>query len=185
FDVNYRFPQFALGQFNFNTNWTYVNDFHAYTAPGSPRTEYRDGNSANVGGATPKWRGATMLSWRKKQWGAGLGLYYTGSFTDLNATTTQAIWDSLGNPGYIKPVFNNGAYSYRYVVHDSKSYNTYVSYRFAARDRWLKDTSLRFGVNNVFNAEPPLSADSRGYEPSLYNVMARGRTYSMQVTKKF
>ena len=184
FDVNYRFPRLAVGQLNLNTNATYLNDFHAYTAPGSPRTEYRSGNSANVGGATPVWRGGANLTWKKDRWGAGLGLYYIGRFTDVNATTTQATWDSLGNPAYIQPVFNNGAYSYRYVVHDSKSYNLFVSYRLSSANRWLNDTSFRLGVNNLFNAEPPLSADSRGYEPSLYNVMARGRSYSLQVTKK-
>jgi iron complex outermembrane recepter protein len=184
FDVNYRLPPFAVGQFNFNTTWTYLNDFHAYSAPGAARSDYRNGNSANVGGATPVWRGATTLTWRKKQWGAGVGFYYTGRFTDVNATTTQAIWDSLGNPGYIQPIFNNGAYSYRYVVHDSKSYNVFLSYRVQSDNRWIRNTSFRLGVNNVFNAEPPLSADSRGYEPSLYNVLARGRTYSLQITKK-
>jgi len=75
FDINYRFRPLPVGQLNFNTNWTYLNDFHSYTAPGSPRTEYRDGNSANVGGATPKWRGGSTLTWRKNQWGAGLGFY--------------------------------------------------------------------------------------------------------------
>jgi outer membrane receptor protein involved in Fe transport len=184
FDVNYRLPQFTVGQFTVNTSWTYLNDYHAYTAKGAARTEYRDGNSVNVGGATPKWRGSATLTWRKKQWGAGLGFYYTGRFTDLNATTTATQYADLGAPGYLQPVFTNGAYSYRYVVHDSKSYNVFASYRFAAKSRWLNQTSIRFGVNNVFNAEPPLSADSRGYEPSLYNVLARGRTYSLQVTKK-
>ena len=53
-----------------------------------------------------------------------------------------------------------------------------------AQNRWLNNTAIRFGVNNLFEAKPPLSADSRGYEVGLYNVMARGRTYSLQVTKK-
>ncbi len=184
FDINYRFPQLAVGQFNFNTNWTYMNDFHAYSAPGSPRTEYKGGNSANVGGASPDWRGSTTLTWRKNQWGGGVGLYYVASYTDVGATTTQATWDSLGNPSYIKPVFNNGAYSYRYVVHDTKTYNVFGSYRLASQNRWLNQTSFRLGVNNLFNAKPPLTSDSRGYEVSLYNVMARGRTYSLQITKK-
>ncbi len=184
FDINYRFPQWSVGQFNFNTNWTYLNDFHAYSAPGAARTNYRGGNSANVGGATPDWRGSTTLSWRQKQWGAGLGMYYIASYTDVNATTTQAVWDSLGNPTYIKPIFNNGAYSYRYVVHDTKNYNVYVSYRVTAQNRWLNDTHLRLGVNNLFDAKPPLSADSRGYEVGLYNTMARGLTWSFQATKK-
>lgn len=184
FDVNYRFPQLALGQFNFNTGWTYLRDFHAYTAAGAPRTELRNTNSTNVGGATPIWRGNASLTWRRKQWGAGFGFYYTGSVTDVNATTTSAIWDSLGNPSYIKPVFNNGAYSYRYVIHDAKTYNVFLSYRTQTQNRWLNNTNIRLGVNNLFDAKPPLSADSRGYEPALYNVMARGLTWSVQVTKK-
>jgi outer membrane receptor protein involved in Fe transport len=184
FDVNYRFPKFAVGQFNFGTNWTYLNDFHAYTSAGSARTEYRNGNSSSIGGATPIWRGATTLTWRKDRWGAGLGMYYIGRFTDVNATTTKATWDSLGNPGYIMPVFNNGAYSYRFIVKETMTYNLHLSYRLASSNRWLNQTSVRFGVNNLFNLEPPLSADSRGYEPSVHNVIARGRSYSLQVTKK-
>ena len=184
FDVNYVVPRLKFGNLTFNTNWTLLNDFHAYNTAGARRTEYRGTNSANVGGASPKWRGAATLSWRRKAWDAGLGFYYIGRYTDVNATTTQVIYDSLGAPGYIQPVFNNGAYSYRYVVHDSKSYNVHAAYRISAGNRYLNDTSIRVGVNNVLDAKPPLSADSRGYDVSVYNTMARGRTYSLQVTKK-
>jgi outer membrane receptor protein involved in Fe transport len=184
FDVNYRLPQLPIGQLTFNTSWSYLNDFHAYSSAGAARTNYREGNSSNVGGATPIWRGSTSLTWKKKQWSGGLAMYYIGSYTDVNATTTAATWDSLGNPSYIKPILNNGAYSYRYVVHDTKSYNLFVSYRLAAQRGWLSQTTVRLGVNNLLDAEPPLSADSRGYDPSVYNVMARGRSYSLQVTKK-
>lgn len=184
FNVNYRFPKVAIGQFNIGTDWSYLNDFHAYTAVGAPRTNYRNGNSANVGGALPIWRGSTTLSWRWKNWSAGLGHYYIGSYTDVNATATATQFRDLGEPSYIKPIFNNGNFVYRYVVHDTNSYNIFGTYRFSSQNTWLKDTSVRVGVNNVLNATPPLSADSRGYEVSLYNVMARGRTYSLQVTKK-
>jgi iron complex outermembrane receptor protein len=168
-----------------DTTWTNIVDFHAYTAAGVARSEYRGNNSTNVGGATPVWRGSTTLDWRGKQWSAGVGHYYIGRYTDVNATTTSAVWDSLGRPSYIQPVFNNGAYSYRYVVHDSNAYNMYVGYRFGSQNKWLNNTSLRFGVNNVFDLKPPLTADSRGYEVGLYNVIARGRTFSGQITKKF
>ena len=63
-------------------------------------------------------------------------MYYIGRFTDLNATTTKATWDSLGNPGYIMPVFNNGAYSYRFIVKETMTYNLHLSYRFAGGGRW-------------------------------------------------
>ena len=51
--------------------------------------------------------------------------------------------------------------------------------------RWLRDTSVRVGVNNLFNTEPPLSNDNNTYEPALYNTMAKGRLYSLTVTRKF
>lgn len=184
FDINYRLPRLEIGNFKVGTTWSYLNDYHAYTSAGSARTELRESNASDVGGASPKWRGATTLTWTRQQWGAGVGFYYIGRYTDTGATTTLATWNSLDNPSYIQPVFNNGAYSYRYVVHDSKQYNVYVSYRVAAQNRYLNNTNLRLGVNNVFNAKPPLSSDSRGYDPSLYNTMARGLSWSLQVTKK-
>ena len=179
FDVSYRLPRLALGNITLNTNWTYLNDFHSYTSAGSARTEQRwtNGNA--------KWRGSVNVSWRRNAWGAGLGAYYIGSYTDSGATTTQAIWDSLGNPTYIQPVFNNGAYSYRYVVHDSITYNTFVTYRLSAQSRYLNNTNIRFGIVNLLNSKPPLSSDSRGYDPSQYNLMARGLSWSLQLTKKF
>ena len=185
FDVNYRFPEFVLGQFNFNTTWTYLNDFHAYNAPGAPRLEYRRTNSTNVGGAAPIWRGNATLSWHRKQWGAGLGFYYTGRIFDVNAVTTAPVAESLGNPSYIGSYFTSGGYAYRYVIHDAKTYNLYITYSVRAQNRWLNNTSVRVGAVNLFDAPPPLSADSRGYEPSLYNTMARGLSYSLQLTKKF
>jgi outer membrane receptor protein involved in Fe transport len=43
---------------------------------------------------------------------------------------------------------------------------------------------VRLGVNNLFDAEPPLSSDSRGYDPGIHNPLARGQTWSVQVTRK-
>ena len=70
-------------------------------------------------------------------------------------------------------------------MHDSKSYNVFATYRVSAANRYLNNTSIRLGVNNVFDAIPPLSSDSRGYDPSIYNTMARGLSWSLQLTKKF
>lgn len=185
YNVTYRLRPMAIGSFTFASTWTYLTDFHAYNAAGASRTELRGTNIVAVGGATPKWRGTTTLSWRRKGWGAGIGFYYIGSYTDSGATTTQTIYDSLGDPNYIQPVFTNGAYQYRYVVHDSKSYNVFLSYRFSAQNRYLNNTDLRLGVNNVFDAKPPLSSDSRGYDPAVYNTMARGLSWSVQLGRKF
>jgi iron complex outermembrane receptor protein len=183
FDVTYKFPRLALGNFTVNTTWTYLNDFHTYNSAGAARSDLRWSNAA--GGATPKWRGTTTLTWRKQQWSAGLSAYYTGNYTDSGATTTQSIYESLGSPSYIVPYVNNGARTYRFLVDDSISYNGYVGYRFRAKNKWIGNTAVRFGIVNLLDQEPPLSSDSRGYDPSVYNLMARGRTYSLQVTRQF
>ncbi|MBP7140909.1 MAG: TonB-dependent receptor [Opitutaceae bacterium] len=185
FDATYRLPKMDIGRFVLNTNWTYLNDFHTYVSNGAPRTELRWTNSTNVGGATPKWRGSATITWKRDNWSAGFSAYYIGNYSDVGATTSQTTYESLGSPGYIRPVFNNGANSYRFIVEDSISYNANVSYRFIRKDSWLNDTTVRLGVVNLTDETPPLVSDSRGYETGVYNLMARGRTYSMQVTKRF
>jgi outer membrane receptor protein involved in Fe transport len=184
FDLTYRFPALPLGNFTFNTTWTKLIDFHAYNAAGASRTDLLWTNSAAVGGATPIWRGSATLSWRRKAWSAGVSAYYIGDYSDSGATTTQSIADSLGNPKYIVPVFTNGSTVYRYHVSDSISYNANVSYRLRTKNKWLNDTTIRVGVVNLLNAKPPLSSDSRGYDPAIYNLMARGQSWSVQLTKK-
>ncbi|MBI5690790.1 MAG: TonB-dependent receptor [Verrucomicrobia bacterium] len=185
YNLTYRLPKLPIGSISFETTWSRLNAFFAYNSAGAPRTLLRETNLSQVGGATPVWRGASTVSWRRKQWGAGVGFYYIGRYTDTGATTTKATWDSLGNPSYIQEVYNNGSYVYRYVVHDSKSYNVNASYRFGEQAGWLKSTDIRVSVNNVLNAKPPLSSDTRGYDVGLYNTMARGRIYSLQITRRF
>ncbi len=185
FNANYRFPKTAIGSFTFDTRWTRLVTFYANTAVGVPRTQFLESNTASAGGASPKWRGNTTLSWRRQQWGAGVGVYYIGRYCDSSATTTLGNYESLGAPAYLQPFFTGGATSYRYVVHDSKAYNVFVTYRFAAKNRWFAHTDIRFGVNNVLDAKPPLSSAGEGYDTAVYNGLARGRDYSLQLTKKF
>ena len=184
FDLTYRFPATAMGNFTFNTTWTKLIDFHAYNAAGAARTNLLWTNSFTVGGATPIWRGGASISWRHKAWSAGLSAYYIGDYSDSGATTTQSIYDSLSAPGYIVPVVTNGSRVYRYHVNSSISYNTNISYRFTTKNKWTNDTTVRIGVVNLLDAKPPLSSDSRGYDPAIYNLMARGQSWSIQLTKK-
>lgn len=185
-DATYRLPRTALGNFTVNTTWSYLNDFHSYTSASAPRTDLLGTNSAAVAGATPKWRSNSTVTWRNRGWTAGLSANYLGSYTDSGATTTAAIYESLGRPGYITPVATNGTTVYRYTVSDSIDYNAYLSYNFRNHsNKLLNRTSIRVGVINLFDKIPPLASDSRGYDPSLYNQMARGRSWSFQLTKTF
>jgi outer membrane receptor protein involved in Fe transport len=114
-------------------------------------------------------------------------MFYVGNFTLAGVNTDRATYESLGSPSYIQPVFTNGSTVYRMVHRDTQTYNAFLSYRLDRGEarRWLRDTSVRVGVNNLFNTEPPLSNDNNTYEPALYNTMAKGRLYSLTVTRKF
>ena len=185
--LNYRFRPSPLGNFTFETNWTKLNAFYIYSRRNAPRTELMETNLAATSGASPKWRGNAQLNWRRDRWRAGLGMFYTGSFTLSGVTTSQAVYESLGRPSYIKPVFTNGSTVYRMVHRDTQTYNIFASYHLGRNDArsWLRDTSIRVGVNNLLDTEPPLSDDNNTYETALYNTMAKGRLYSVTVTRKF
>ena len=187
FGLNYRFRPLSLGTFTFETNGTKLNSFFIYTTRGAVRTELMETNLAATSGASPKWRGNVQLNWRRDQWSAGLGMFYTGSFTLSGVTTSRATYEALGSPASIKPVFTNGSTLYRMVHRDTQTYNAFLSYRLRKTDTrsWLRDTSVRVGVNNLFNAEPPLSDDNNTYESALFNTMAKGRMYSLTLTKTF
>lgn len=187
FGLNYRFRPLSLGTFTFETNGTKLNSFFIYTTRGAVRTELMETNLAATSGASPKWRGNVQLNWRRDQWSAGLGMFYTGSFTLSGVTTSRATYEALGSPASIKPVFTNGSTLYRMVHRDTQTYNAFLSYRLRKTDTrsWLRDTSVRVGVNNLFNAEPPLSDDNNTYESALFNTIAKGRMYSLTLTKTF
>ena len=84
-------------------------------------------------------------------------------------------------------MFTNGSTVYRMVHRDTRTYNLFLAHRFDRTDphAWRRDTSIRLGVNNLLGTEPPLSDDNNTYETALYNTMAKGRLYSLTVTRKF
>jgi outer membrane receptor protein involved in Fe transport len=47
----------------------------------------------------------------------------------------------------------------------------------------LAHVSLRFGVSNVFNAEPPFADENRGAYTGTVNP--RGRVFNLSATKRF
>lgn len=182
--ATYVIPKF-FGRWTLDTQWTQLFSFYGYNGAGTFRQEFLNSNATAVGGASPRWRGSASIAWRRNDWSASFGAFYTGSYTDAGATTTQATYDSLGAPRYLSPFFTNGLTQYRYVVRDSVFYNASVTYRFRSDKKWLDRTSIRLGVVNLTDKEPPLSSDSRGYDPAVYNNLARGRSWSVELRKTF
>jgi len=133
-----------------------------------------------------EWRSTSNIFWRKDQWHAGLGIYHVGETHDSGATTTQAIYDSLGQPSDIEPFFTQGRTIYRRVVDSFVTYNLSVGYAFDGGSHdLLRDTRVRFGLINLTDEEPPLAAESFGYDPSVSQSLLSGRSWNLQITKRF
>ena len=92
----------------------------------------------------------------------------------------------LGHPEYISKYQNStGAWLYRYLVTCSVNHNATLTYAFPKRrGSVLNDLSVRLGVNNVFDAEPPLGASASGYQQGA-GTNPRGRVFSGQISKHF
>ena len=59
------------------------------------------------------------------------------------------------------------------------------NYAFPKRERSVfNDLSLRIGVNNVFDAEPPIADADTGYQRGA-GTNPRGRVFYAQATKRF
>jgi len=191
FELSYRFPKLPIGNLNFSTEWTYVIDAYAYDAPNTPRNDLRWQGSA------PIWKGNASLTWRKGDWRAGISALHTGDYQDADGSATEANYIAAGRPEYIVNTFDTGAQRYRYLVDALTTYNAYVTYHVPKNGGFfsmisesplhglLSDTTIRLGVINLTDEEPPLAVDSRGYSTSVYNSVARGRIWSLELSRKF
>ncbi len=181
--LNYVSRAFSFGRFTLNSDWAYLRRSYTIQAPPNATPVVTD--RININGAS-RWHNASTIAWRMKNWSAGWSAYYTGSFGDTGATTTQALWDSLGHPTYITKQFTAGSYSYYYRIHDSLTYNATVAYHFgSSAPSWLHATSLRLGIINVFDKAPPLASGATGYSTGVYQNLLAGRTWTFEVTKQF
>jgi outer membrane receptor protein involved in Fe transport len=176
--LNYDFPKTPWGKFSFNSEWSY--QMRNYTETSGTITD-----NMNSGGIT-RWRGTSTFSWRLNKWEADLGAYYIGKYQDPSATTTAAIWNSLGQPKWIEKQYSGGTYTYRPLIQDTLEYNTSVSYRFDHTAKiWLRDTTFRLGVINLMDEKPPLASGNFGFDTSVYNQMAIGREFVFDLTRHF
>ncbi|MDG2534340.1 TonB-dependent receptor [Sphingomonas sp. HITSZ_GF] len=106
----------------------------------------------------PKWRVTGSLTWSKSGWQVGAFANYIGTVYDTN------FLDANGNP---------------YKLEGQVTFNLYTQYRF--KGGILDDTRIRIGARNIFDKQPPITAD--GYLGSLYSPY--GRYLYMTIGKRF
>ncbi len=177
FGLNWNLPSRPFGRLTLLANAAYLIESYTVADPGGPRiTRLLRGGSARM-------RGDAGVLWRKDRWNAGATAYYIGRLVDPGASTTAAVYESLGRPDYIAKVFDQGTTFYYSKIGSSVSWNSYVGYTIRSDSRWLKNTKLRFTVNNVFDREPPLT--SGGFIGSSQQNLLAGRAFSLEWTRQF
>ena len=119
------------------------------------------GNQIGING-NPEWRGSASLTWRQQQWRAGLFVNYVGSVFDTG------------------PAAVNGQL---FEVDSWTTMSVYGQYDFRRRDDILDQTSLRLGVRNIEDKDPPVTSTNFGYFGSLAN--ATGRYLYVTLSKSF
>ena len=108
----------------------------------------------------PEFRGTASVSWRKDGWGAGAFVNYVGEVFDT------------------APAQVNGQY---FPIKEWTTVSFYGQYAF--KDGMFDGSTVRVGVRNAFDKDPPLTASNFGYSGALHN--ATGRYWYMNLAKRF
>lgn len=176
--TQYRTPQTRLGRFTFGAEATHYLLRRSQTSASTPVLDQL-GRGGRV-----KWRANANLSWRLGSWSAGWFTSYFDSYVDTGAETTAQIYQALGGPDYIRAFNDNGVTRYLLLIRPVYQHNAWIGCRFdRSAKAWLQGTSVRLGMNNVLDTDPPLTADQYGFRTGAANP--RGRQFTMEVSKKF
>jgi hypothetical protein len=183
FGFRYELRGLPIGDMVFSSEWAYLKEAESTLSP--PNVAPIVNNLLFASGAA-EWRSTSNVFWRNGPWNAGLGIYHVGETHDSGATTTQAVYESLGSPSYITPFFTQGRTVYRRAIDSFVSYNLSIGYQFDdSANALLRDTRVRMGIMNLTDKEPPLAADNFGYDPSVSQSLLTGRSWNIQITRKF
>lgn len=110
----------------------------------------------------PDWRLSANFGYRLGKFGSSTSIRYVSSFKDTRANNIDVTGDGEND---------------FFDVDSWTRVNTFVDYRFDVGP--VQPFRLRFGVNNVFDKQPPLADDGRGFNSSVHSV--RGREYYLQL----
>jgi iron complex outermembrane recepter protein len=112
----------------------------------------------------PEWRSSASVRWSKGRLAAGFSVRYISEYSDISADLDQ---NADGIPEY-------------WLVEAATRVNAYVEARLGRRGN---TTRVRFGINNLFDTQPPLVDDALGYDPEYHWL--KGREFTLQVRASF
>jgi len=167
----YQLRHTAVGDFDLNINAAKLTKYSRQTPPAvqvlfdartanqiNAATPLTDASNLIGVRGKPRWRVSGSLTWDIEQVEFGAFANYVGTVYDTN------FLDANGNP---------------FMLEGQTTFNFYGQYK--VKGGPLDDTRFRIGVRNLFDKQPPITAD--GYLGSLYNPY--GRYWYFQVGKRF
>ncbi len=182
FGLLYDVPEFGLGDFRLRLNAARLKSFVQSAGPdgqelldaissGTLPTDVAVeglGELLEIEGR-PKWRLSGSLLWSAGNWDASIFGQYVDNVYDTSVTRDNLIVSDNPNANF-------------YLVDDWFTTNASVSYTIT-NDTALNGTRLKFGINNLFDKDPPLADESYGFFSELHS--ARGRVFHVEIRKKF
>jgi iron complex outermembrane recepter protein len=182
FGLNYRVPNFGIGDFRLSLNAARLKSFVQSANPEGQEivdaiasgqlpldaTPEGLGQLLEIDGR-PKWRVSGSINWESGPVEIGLFGQYTGKVWDTSVVRDILLVSDDPNANF-------------YRVNDQFLTNLSISYTID-NDTGLNGTRLRFAINNLFNKAPPLADETYGFYSELYT--ARGRVFHVELRKKF
>lgn len=153
----------GIWQFYAGSTWSLL--FRRQTVIGQPAL-----NSIALSDGPLKWRGNLGLDWRSGNLGAGFNTQFYGR------SSVCSTFDSAEACSRLKANQDSS-----FIPRQSYT-DAYVRYHFGENSRFLKGAELSLGIQNLFNAEPPIVASSFGVsglgDPRL-------RRFTIALAKRF
>lgn len=177
YGLRWNLPPTSLGRFRLTADWArFLNKFSKLTP-----TDQKSDSVINMD--LPRNKVSGGVSWSRGDWSASLSTTYNSpTATGSNASVTS--YTNLGQPAYLKPIFNNGALAYREIGDAQWLTNAGLGVRFGRQaPAWLRRSSVRLGVNNLFDRKPTLSEGQTGYRGSLGYSHWVGRAYTVTINR--
>lgn len=170
--VNYTLPIDHYGSLGFNLIGTWLDKFETTPIPGEGTYDCAGYFGATCGTPMPEWRSKFGVVWNTPWNVSGMLAWRYFSAVDIDTTSDN-------------PLLSGG---YKDVNKHFGSQN-YID--LAAQWQIDKNFSLRVGVNNVFDRDPPLASSdvtgppfgSGNTYPQVYDTM--GRNFFLNVSAKF
>lgn len=185
FGANYAFPTTAAGQFTISFEATYLREFNqSFPNPAGGVVVTRLAGLNRGGGVFPlgfpRWKANAGLRWTQGNWRAAWNIRYVGPQQEACSDNLDGTPTSFTNMGVCsEPNYQNNALSRNrlaaYVYHSAQ-----VSYAFSP---W--NTTFAFGINNLFDKDPPESPTSEIHSFDVSNYADPGRLFYADITVKF